>query len=306
MISVPPRLVRQVERIAHREGASFSGLTVDALHELVVAYKTSAPPSTFRARSLASRQTDGDAIFYRGPSLLTGDTILGIFTGLTVRSLNPKTGPVVQTWILRSDVAPMTAVRRNSDDAICGDCALRGDEGHNRRCYVVPWLGPNNVYRVASAGGYPEVSWREIRTRLEGRSLRLGAYGDPAAIPFEVWQTLLSTSSGWVGYTHQWKRCDPRFRSIVMASVDSLAELEDAQAQGWRTFRVLDRGDILLARRECRCPASDEAGHRTTCERCQLCRGTNRPARSIAIRAHGNNGVMVAFHRNRRSAEASA
>ena len=61
------------------------------------------------------------AIFYRGPSLLTGDPIVGVVTGLEGGSHNPKTGPMAQAWILREDLAPNDAVHENLDDAIgCG------------------------------------------------------------------------------------------------------------------------------------------------------------------------------------------
>jgi hypothetical protein len=79
------------------------------------------------------------AVFYRGPSLLTGDPIVGIVTGLEGGSLNPKTGPMCQAWIIRPDLAPMDAKRQNLDDAICGDCQLRGDRGFESACYVTPW-----------------------------------------------------------------------------------------------------------------------------------------------------------------------
>jgi len=69
------------------------------------------------------------AVFYRGPSLLTGDPIVGALSGLEGGSLNPKTGPMVQAWIIRSDLPPMDAKRQNLDDAVCGDCKLRGRDG---------------------------------------------------------------------------------------------------------------------------------------------------------------------------------
>jgi hypothetical protein len=33
---------------------------------------------------------------------------------------------MAQAYILRSDQHPVDAVRHNTDDAICGDCKLRG------------------------------------------------------------------------------------------------------------------------------------------------------------------------------------
>jgi len=243
------------------------------------------------------------AIFYRGPSLLTGDPIVGVATGLEGGSANAKTGPMVQAWILRSDVAPMDAVRENIDDAICGTCALRGRGGLDRKCYVTPWLGPHNVWKRFVAGAYLEASWLDLHALVEGRHLRLGAYGDPGAVPFEVWRALLVKTAGWVGYTHAWRVCDPRLKTIVMASVDTEHEFIVAHLAGWRTFRVRISNDPLLtgklARRlvplEFVCPASDEAGHKTTCERCQLCRGTSSPARSVTICAHGKPSTLRAF-----------
>jgi hypothetical protein len=233
------------------------------------------------------------AIFYRGPSLLTGDPIVGVLTGLDGGSHNAKTGPMVQAWILRSDLAPMDAKRQNLDNAVCGDCKLRGRDGRDSGCYVTLWLGPYNVYKRLDR--YPEVTWPELQAVVEGRSVRLGAYGDPAAIPFEVWRTLLVTAAGWVGYSHSWRICDPRFKTICMASVDNEREFFAAGLRGWRTFRVRVPTDPPIAGAEFICPASDEAGHRTTCQACQLCRGTSSPARSVAIIAHGKPSNLKAF-----------
>ncbi len=255
------------------------------------------------------------AVFYRGPSLLTGDPIVGIVTGLEGGSLNPKTGPMVQAWVLCPDLPPMEAKRTGADAAICGDCKLRGDGGYNSGCYVTAWLGPNNVWRAFRQGDYFEASWGDASALLEGQYVRLAAYGDPAAIPFEVWRTLLLTAAGWVGYTHAWRSCDQRFREIAMASVETVAETHEAWRVGWRTFRIratalapLLEPDVVTgcqppfvnhddARAEFVCPASDEAGHRTTCLRCQLCRGRASPARSVAIVVHGKPSNVRVFRR---------
>jgi hypothetical protein len=182
------------------------------------------------------------AIFYRGPSLLTGDPIVGVLTGLETGSSNPKTGPIAQAWILRSDLAPMDAKRQNLDDAVCGDCKLRGRDGKDSGCYVPVWVAPNQVYKLVRDGRYPSLSWPEMQAVLEGRSVRLGAYGDPAAIPFESWRALLTTTAGWVGYTHAWEALRPateddpdgerRHRGRVPPSaVGGLAHLPRADAR---------------------------------------------------------------------------
>lgn len=249
-------------------------------------------------------------IFYRGPSLLNGEPIIGVLTGLEGGSHNSKTGSMAQSWLIRPDMPPMEAVRLNVDDAICGSCALRGHDGRDRKCYVVPWLAPTNVYRMFIKGGYPECSWQELQALVEGRSLRLCSYGDPGAIAIEVWRMLLATAASWTAYTHCWRTCDPRLKAIAMASVDTEAEFWAAKEAGWRTFRVREEQDALIPSGfgpslEFVCPASDEGQHRTTCDRCGLCRGLASPARSVAIYPHGHNGVMTAFHRSRELAEAS-
>lgn len=209
--------------------------------------------------------TELGALFYRGPSLLTGVPIIGVLTGLEGRSQNEKTGPMVQAWILRPDLPPMEAKRQNLDDAICGDCALRGHDGIDSTCYVTPWLGPNNVWKLFRRGGYGEPTWPELQALVEGRSLRLGAYGDPAALPVEVWQMLLATAAGWVAYTHQWRTCDMRLQALAMASVDTPLEWWEATGAGWRTFRIRGARDPLLEGVECVCPASDEGCPTSSC-----------------------------------------
>ena len=239
--------------------------------------------------------TEFGCVFYAGPSLLTGDPIVGIVTGLDKGSSNVKTGAIAQSWILRSDMPPMDAKRANVDDAVCGDCKLRGRNGRDSGCYVPAWVAPHQVYKSFIAGVYPTVSWTELQAVLEGRIVRLGAYGDPAAIPFDVRQVLLATTAGHVAYTHSWRRCDPRFKAIAMASVDDEREFFDAGLRGWRTFRVRLPGEPLIAGAEFVCPASDEANRRVTCSQCLLCRGTSSPARSVVIVAHGKPSSLKAF-----------
>lgn len=241
---------------------------------------------------------DPGMVVYEGPSLFTGDPLVVVVTGLTGHTKNQKTGPMLQAWVLRSDVRPMDAKRQNLDDAVCGDCSLRGRDGINSTCYVTVWFGPSNVFKAYHAATYARPTDVEIRRLVAGKRVRVTAYGDPAAVPVEVWQNMLTTADGWVGYSHQWRTADLRLRWLLMASVESPDEAREAQALGWRTFRVRGDADPLLAR-ETVCPASHEGGQRTTCEHCQLCRGRSRGARSIAIMAHGKPGNVAAFYRNR-------
>lgn len=240
-----------------------------------------------------------DFVFYHGPSVLNGAPVIGVVTGLETKSLNPKTGAMAQAWIIRPDVGPMDAKRQNLDDAVCGDCKLRGDKGRDSVCYVPTWFGPNNIYKAFHRGRYPSLTPKEAAWALRGGFVRLGAYGDPAAIPFEVWERMLFHVDGWIGYTHQWKTCDRRFKKILMASVDTQEEWSLAWGSGWRTFRIRAAKDPVIKGFEFACPASDEMGHRTTCQKCLLCRGTSSPARNVAIVVHGHDTSRMAFYRRR-------
>jgi hypothetical protein len=174
---------------------------------------------------------------------------------------------------------PHDAIEAGADDAICGDCPQRRNKGG--MCYVVPEQAPLAVYRAWKRGRY--LDWRERfpDNALQGRSIRFGSYGDPAAVPFNVWRRLRSQKlKGWTGYTHQW-RSFPHLRPFLMASVDTEAERAEASADGWRTFRVRDETMPNLAN-EVDCPTEV-----TTCENCGLCRGSARIAKSVTIVVHG-------------------
>jgi hypothetical protein len=224
-------------------------------------------------------------IAWEGPSPVTGEPIVLIVTG---PSMNAKTGPMYQAWLLVRNQTPFDALKSGSDRAICGDCVHRA--GPRRTCYVSMFNGPIHIWRKFLEGFYPRLTPEQSAEAMRGQSLRLTAYGDPAFVPFEIWQALLSQASGWAGYTHQWRTCDPRLRALCMASVETLEELQLAQAAGWRTFRARPFTAPLVAG-EFQCPASDEGGHRSTCARCQLCRGTSSPAKSVSILLHGKSAA---------------
>jgi len=187
---------------------------------------------------------------------------------------------MAQLWILDATTEPHKAVKTGEDESVCGDCPARG-----KWCYVTTFQGPLSVYRTWKRGGYQPYN----ADLLEGIALRLGAYGDPAAIPFEILEEVVSNVDRYTGYTHQWKTCDVRYQSLCMASVDSIEDGERAIASGWRTFRVAERANDRALPREVTCPASDEAGHKITCFECGACDGHRRPTvkSNIVIAVHG-------------------
>ncbi len=234
------------------------------------------------------------AVLWRGPSALDGEPIIVVATGLHQTSRNRKTGAMVQTYILRSDVAPNVAVKTGQDASICGDCPHRGNgDGSGRTCYVTVFQGPLSVYRTFARGGYPDATPEDYK-RMRGRPIRFGTYGDPAAAPLRVWELLGSYASVTTGYTHQWRDLPTEWRYHLMASADTERDALDAWALGYRTFRVTATADDRLGKREALCPASEEAGRKLTCEQCGACGGAEyRRKGSIFIPLHGGLAVKA-------------
>lgn len=244
------------------------------------------------------------AIIWEGKSVIDGAPLMVVATGLSANSNNVKTGALIQTWILRADVKPTDAIHTGADESICGKCPHRGTlepqadgrtKNVGRSCYVTVFQAPLNIWNTARRGKYPRIKRDNAAAILAGRNVRLGAYGDPAAVPFHVWNRLLSDSARGTGYTHQWRDCDTRFARYCMASADSALEALEAQAKGYRTFRVGTPAE-RVARGEFLCPASKEAGAKVTCAACLACGGTSAPNKaSVFIPAHGAVGKVNAF-----------
>lgn len=259
-------------------------------------------------------QSNGRVI-YRGPSLLDGAPIVVVAIGFKSGSTNRKTGDMIQTYILRDDVAPTDAIRTGQDSSICGTCPHRGSvipnpSGSNptttqhptrnvgRTCYVNVGQGPLAAWRTYKAGGYPLWDGHGVN----GKFVRLGTYGDPAAVPVDVWRALLRDASGHTGYTHQWQNPAlpnlSELRSLCMASVDTVQEAKLAAELGWRYFRVVIKPEPTPPElKESLCPASAEAGRVLKCEQCLACAGANGRRGSIYIPAHGGFAVMANVRR---------
>ncbi len=226
-------------------------------------------------------------IIYEGPSLIDGAPIAVIVTD---RTANTKTGNMLQTWIIRTDVPPHLAAKDGRDVSICGDCPLRmNPETGKRRCYVQVYQAPLSVYNAYHRGRYTRADARDVG---RGRLVRIGSYGDPAAVPASVWHDLASKATGRTGYTHQHSHPSVAvrenalaLRGLVMASTETLDQAETLASEGWRTFRVRLASEPLLPRERI-CPASSEAGAKVQCAACRACDGARRGNR-IAIIDHG-------------------
>lgn len=233
-------------------------------------------------------------LIYSGLSLLDGAPIAVV---AIVKSRNRKTANMLQTYIIRSDVDPITANRLGLDYSNCGHCPHRGRADTNkatglapgRSCYVNMGQGPLGVYRTLCKGRYPRaIGHAAIAAVGKNRMVRIGTYGDGAAVPGFIWNSLTSEADGHTAYSHQRYVTSSSYDAQrYMVSSDTLSEAQSAWRVGARTFRVMQSVTDLQAGQEILCPASEEAGKRTNCAKCGLCAGTSIAAKSIAIVAHG-------------------
>lgn len=212
-------------------------------------------------------------VLYRGASLLNSERIVVVATGLTRKSKNPKTGTMVQTYILPdTGLTILESAFSGKDESVCGDCPHRPKDGKLGSCYVDLSKGPQAVYKAFLNGSYPRFNKRKHLAMFAGRVLRLGAYGDPAAVPMKVWDTVCGVVKHWTGYTHQWRKCDKAYAKYCMASCESVAHREEAMAMGYRTFRTRMANEPV-SKGEFICPASGEGGKRLSCIDCKACSG---------------------------------
>lgn len=232
-------------------------------------------------------------VVWEGPSRFDGSPVVVV---VTFKSDNRKTGNMAQVWILRQDMAPREAVASGADAAVCGTCPLRGDgTGKGRACYVDLAKAPRSVWAAYRRGTYPRVTLTHAARLLSGRTVRLGAYGDPTMAPLYVMRALVATAKGRTGYTHGWRDIDPAWSRLLMASADSVQDRRDARALGYRSFYVAPVGTDLQSSGAMLCSATRERNP-LQCSECLACAGTGdtgRVAVDVAIIAHGSGAKYV-------------
>ena len=121
----------------------------------------------------------------------------------------------------------------------------------------------------------------EFCKTYEVNLLRFGSYGEGISMTLNVIEDLISISKNYNSYTHQWhlKSVQP-YKERFMASCDNPIEEKIAQDMGWKTFTIGGNSGI-------NCPASKEAGKKTTCNSCALCGG---------VKGKGNVSIWINKH----------
>jgi len=187
---------------------------------------------------------------------------------------------MVQLSILVRSQNPVQAIQTGKDTLICGDCPVRP------YCYVQTGKMPLAIWRA--------VKGQRIQSGYKAyggsKPIRLGAYGDPAFLPYAL-LSKLAKHRKHTGYTHQWRTCHTAYAKYLMASVETPQQATAAQGKGYRTYRILPSTDTPLMADEILCP---NYTHGVLCADCGLCNGTTGGAKNIAIPAHGNRKGLAA------------
>jgi hypothetical protein len=234
-------------------------------------------------------------VLARGLSTFDGSHVVAIAVGLGRASINRKTGPMIQVYVLPETWQPSTGLRASADLGICGGCKHR--PAGLGTCYVDVAKGADVVWRAYRAGKYGQP--HDVESAIGPNSvMRITAYGDCVALPLATWAPivdLVRRKNGTVlGYTHHWRSAETGFQDFCMASVDSVNEQQAAVNLGWRTFRIRGTKE-LLRDGESQCPADSYADvrslcgtekHAVKCVDCRMCSG-GREGPNISLEPHG-------------------
>jgi hypothetical protein len=172
-------------------------------------------------------------------------------------------------------------------EKVCFDCPFRG----YLKCYTHKYqqyagfvsMLKSIVREFTTLDYIPYVgnSTEKILCMAKGRYIRFGTYGEPTLIPLDLVASMVNVSKSHTGYTHQWaKNLD--FAKYFMASTHNEAQAVIAQKMGFRSFIATNKP----VKTAVTCPASKEAGFKSTCEKCGLCSGERKGTKNIVILEH--------------------
>ena len=176
-----------------------------------------------------------------------------------------------------------------ADSAVCFDCPF----SQNRGCYTAKYQqyagflsSLRSIGRKNTWESIPEFS-DDIKTELlrmsENTYSRFGTYGEPTLLPVSLMADICQGAKSWTGYTHQYMR-KPEFAPYLMASLHHEKQVTHAEKLGFRAFIATKN---KLAKPFVNCPASAEAGYKSTCSDCGLCSGSEgKGKKSVWILQH--------------------
>jgi hypothetical protein len=213
-------------------------------------------------------------------------------------SSNSKTGMAIQNYLIPKSWGEEGRVADDKD--VCFDCPHSQAKGAT--CYVRkgnPFRGlisktksVNRMYKDIPE--FSKATEEAILKMCEGQFVRFGAYGEPILLGEDLVKKITKVARTWTGYTHQWHQDKYQWaKKYFMASVDSVFEKSVARKKGWRPFFVTDDPNYIQDKKDSlSCPASAEAGRKSTCNVCSLCKGTSavnksgKLAKDVEIKLH--------------------
>lgn len=179
------------------------------------------------------------------------------------------------------------------DGSVCFDCPFAVSNGAKlSACYthkVMQYSGFLSSLKSVGAKlqweqipEYSEEIYAAIVSACAGLYVRFGTYGEPSLLSSDLVGAICAVAKNHTGYTHQWAK-KPEYAAFFMASVHSLFGADVAEKVGYRSFIATKEG----LQGAVNCPASKEAGYKSTCSKCGLCSGSEgKGKKSVWILQH--------------------
>lgn len=177
----------------------------------------------------------------------------------------------------------------NSADSNCLDCPYN----EYGKCYTHKFDQYNGFVSMLKSVSkvyktfddipfFDDIAHQQILKICKNTYVRFGTYGEPSLHPYELISDIVKIADNWTGYTHQWrKKVD--LSPFFMASTHTDVEDKEAKFVWFRSFIATDEA----IKGAVNCPASKEAGYKSTCSKCGLCSGTEgKGSKSIYIFNH--------------------
>lgn len=237
-----------------------------------------------------------------------GDTILVFRLGDTTNAkIAKEKEKIVQTYSFSKEQLEHVIGRMNGsgisgmqpfftlDKGVCFDCPFSSNAG-NGSCYThksnqfkgfISMLKSIANEFNQNFDSIPELSTKDyidIVRMGDNRYVRFGSYGEPTLIPIALVKMMVNVSKSYTGYSHQYMR-KPEYAKYLMASTHNQFQANIASEKfGFRSFIAVKDNSKTVG---VICPASDEAGFKSTCSDCGLCSGIEgKSKKDVVILEH--------------------
>lgn len=204
----------------------------------------------------------------------------------TATSTNKKTGNVPTIWIGATREESLQSCRDVACPLLHKKNGGQGGDG-NPMCYAqhgTPSIAHSHMTKAAARGKNYSLRGALATASRAAKMVRLGSLGDPAALsPIDgayIREAVKREGLALIGYTHGWSLDKSRrWKGHIMASCDTLAQVDQAIADGWRATVVLprDHSGRTFTTPEGHtgvvCPAMLKP-ELVTCNSCRMCDGS--------------------------------